>query len=406
MPLEPDVGIPTAPSGPLDDVLAGVSCVRLAEGDTQVSVGWLRAGGDGLIVTASVDEGVVGHTRFWCDAQQWCDWLAPSLPVSSWDALPPAWQASAASLTLAVGSARADTSPEAVADAQDVGDVAERGSGSVVAGAAEGACDTASWPRATTLAPAQVETAWRVGMVLHRAGRRLALMYLDGATAWLRERCRQATPGDTALDPSGLPTRRCALAAGWATLPRAQCERLQVGDAVLLDVAADIASGEYWLLDGDHAIAMRDGMPLDHRVIPFDGTDAGPPGGTLSTGAASHPDAAIVRLSALVAERQFPIPLLTAWRTGSDATFQCEAAACALPADRVTLLRDDSPWATGRLLRFEDGRLAVCIDGMIGAPAASHAIEVSPSEHGTPACDDFPSDISGRDRMGVHPETT
>jgi hypothetical protein len=275
-----------------------------------------------------------------------------------------------------------------------------------VTDATDAASDTASWPRATAVAPAQVDTAWRVGMVLRRDGRRLVLMYVDGATSWLRERCRRATPRDTALDPSGLPARRCALVAGWATLPRAQCERLQVGDAVLLDVAADIASGEYWLVDGDRAIAMRGGSPLDHRVVHLDGTDADPSGDTVSTGAASHPEAVIVRLAALVAERQFPIPWLTAWRSGNDAVSQSEATACALPADRITLQRDDAPWATGRLLRFEDGGLAVCIDGMIGAPTADGAIDAAPPEHGMPICDDFPSDISGRDRMGVHSETT
>ncbi|MDN4572320.1 hypothetical protein DBB29_02160 [Pandoraea cepalis] len=366
----------------------GVACVAFVEGDTEVRVGWLRAGGEGLVVTARVDEGVVGQTRFWCDARQWCDWLAPSLPVPSWDALPPAWRASAASLTLATGDASADMSLDAVA------------------GAADAACDTTSWPRATALAAADVETAWRVGVVLQRGGRRLALMYLDGATSWLRERCRRATPGDTALDPSGLPTRRCALVAGWATVLRAQCERLQVGDAVLLDVAAHIAGGEYWLVDSDRAVAMRDGRPLDRRVLQLDDTNASPSDDTLSTAAGARQEAATVRLSALVAERQFPIPFLTAWRSGNDAVSQSDAIACALSADRITLLRDDTPWAAGRLLRFDDGRLAVCIDSMIGASAANASFEVALAEGDAPGERDSPRAISGRDRMGVHPETT
>ncbi|WP_449413592.1 hypothetical protein [Pandoraea soli] len=370
---ESDVGFMTGPlPGPLDAALMGVGCVAFVEGDTQVRVGWLLAGGDGLVVTARVDEGVVGQTRFWCDAQQWSDWLAPSLPVPSWDALPPAWRASAASLTLATGDVSADTSLDAAVSAADA------------------ARDTGSWPRATALAPADVETTWRVGMVLQREGRRLALMYLDGATSWLRERCQRATPDGTALDPSGLPTRRCALVAGWATLPRAQCERLQVGDAVLLDAAAHIAGGEYWLVDGDCAMAMRDGQPLDRRVLQLDGTNASSPHDTLSTAAGARQDAATVHLTALVAERQFPIPLLTAWRSGNDAVSQSEAIACALSADRITLLHDDSPWAAGRLLRFDDGRLAVCIDSMIDASTANASFEVALTERDAPGERDSP----------------
>ncbi|BDD91094.1 hypothetical protein PanNE5_05340 [Pandoraea sp. NE5] len=389
MPLEPDVGfIAASTPGPLDEALMGAACVEFVEGDTEVRVGWLRAGGDGLVVTARVDDGLVGQTRFWCDAQQWRDWLAPNLPVPSWDALPPSWRASAASLTLATGDVSADMSLDAAVSAADA------------------ARDTSSWPRATDVAAAEVETAWRVGMVLQREGRRLALMYLDGATSWLCERCRRATPGDTALDPSGLPTRRCALVAGWATLPSAQCEHLQVGDAVLLDVAAHIAGGEYWLVDGDRAMAMRDGRPLDRRVLQLDDTNASPPDDTLSTAAGARQGAATVRLSALVAERQFPIPFLTAWRSGNDAVSQSEAIACALSADRITLLRDDTPWAVGRLLRFDDGRLAVCIDSVIGAFAANASLEVALTEGDAPGERDSPRAISGRDRMGVHPETT
>ncbi|WP_130024996.1 hypothetical protein [Pandoraea sp. XY-2] len=72
----------------------------------------------------------------------------------------------------------------------------------------------------------------------------------------------------------------------------------------------------------------------------------------------------------------------------------------------MTLLRDDSPWAAGHLLRFDDGRLAVCIDSMIGASVENASVDVALTEHDTPGERDSPGDISGRDRMGVHPETT
>ncbi|WP_150561787.1 hypothetical protein [Pandoraea bronchicola] len=349
----------------MDDLLTGEGSLAFTEGDMQVRVGWLRAGGDGLIVTARVDEGVIGQTRFWCDAQQWCNWLAPTLPVPSWDALPPAWHASAASLTLATGGVR-DLSGESGGPSNDALREAQLDTR-----------DVTSWPCATSLSQDDVEPAWRVGMVLQREGRQLALTYLDGAISWLRERCKRATPCDVPLDPAGWPERRCALVAGWVVLPAAQCGDLHPGDAVLLDMAADIERGEYWLVDGDHAIAMRDGQRSDRPVVQFDSTDA-------------------ARWYAVIAERRFPIPLLMAWRSGIAVTSFRLPAAGVLHAGRITLWSERLPRADGRLLRFEDGRLAVHIEGEAAARIA----------RGTAACDDPSGDISGRDLMGVHPAAT
>lgn len=390
---EPEDG-PTGAPGPLDDALAGDGCVTFVEHETQVRVGWLHAGGEGLIVTARVDEGVVGQTRFWCDAQQWCDWLAPSLPVPSWDALPPAWRASAVALTLATGGAADGGAGDATGDAanavHDTHDTAHDMHDT------HDMHDPASWPRATALTRASVETTWRVGMVLRRDGRELTLLYLDGATAWLRERCEWATPCDALLDPSGLPERRCALLAGWVALSAAQCEQLQVGDAVLLDVAADVASGEYWLVDGDRAIAMRDGRPLDRRVVQLGDAHDGTLGDTASTAVDACASTALLRLEALVAERRFPIPWLIAWRTGGGATSQYAPAECALQVGQITLRCNGAAWAAGRLLRFEDGRIAVRIDARMPTQIACGASTFA----------DPDGDISGGDPMGVHPETT
>lgn len=330
---------PTASPGPLDDLLTGEGSLTFVESDTQVRVGWLRAGGDGLVVTARVDEGVIGQTRFWCDAQQWCDWLAASLPVPSWDDLPPAWHASAASLTLAAGGA---------GERRDLMDLSGGTSNDAARETRLDACETSTWPSATALSRECVETTWRVGMVLQREGRQLALTYLDGAHAWLRERCRRATPCDVPLDPAGWPERQCVLVAGWVALPATQCDGLHAGDAVLLDVAADIERGEYWLVDGDYAVAMCDGQPSDRHVVQFDHTET-------------------ARWFAVVAERRFPIPLLMAWRSGVPVAPHRETATCALHAGRIALWHARSPWASGRLLRFEDGRLAVHIDEKNGA---------------------------------------
>ncbi|AJC21159.1 hypothetical protein [Pandoraea pulmonicola] len=335
-----------AASGPLDDVLTGASgCVAFAAPGMDVRVGWLRTGGDGLVVTARVDEGVVGAVRFWCDAQQWRDWLAPLLPVPLQGTLPPEWQTLATSLTLAADFVDDDV-PFADATASP-----------------------AAWPCATSVAPGHVATAWRTGMVLERAGRRLALAYLDGATSWLRTRCLAAQESDAPLDPAGLPQRRCALAAGWATLPSSQCDALRDGDAVLLDVAAEIEDGESWVLDDDFAIGLRDAAPSGRGVV-FDGAD----GNTLDA-AASRPS--MTRLTAVIAERPFPVPLLMAWRAGRVDGVSPACRGGALPgaqAAHVVLSRDGAPWTTARLLRFGDGRLAVRIDGGLG-------------NHGDPPCE-------------------
>ncbi|MFK0378466.1 hypothetical protein [Pandoraea sp. NPDC090278] len=337
----------------LEGVLTGAGCVRFIEGETEVRVGWLHAGGDGLVVTARVDEGVVGQTHFWCDAGQWADWLGDRLPVPSWDALPPDWQASAASLTFATEGAaiEGEEDPEREATAGSASDT-ER---SVVAMRREGPDTSAtptSWPRVTVITRESVETTWRIGIVLQREARRLALMHLDGVTSWLTDRCQRAVPCDAPLDPSGVPTRRCILAVGWAELPASLCDRLREGGAVLLDVVADVASGEHWLLDGARCIAMRDGQPSGRNVVMPDL----PTPGAVDGGAVS-----CTRLVAVIAEKALPVPSLAAWHLGR-ATSHARAPQNVLSAARIALWRDGTPWVNGRLLRFGDGRLAVQID--------------------------------------------
>ncbi|WP_150575688.1 hypothetical protein [Pandoraea aquatica] len=348
-PSTQDVGVA------LEGVLAGSGCVRFNEGGTEVRVGWLYAGGDGLVVTARVDEGVVGQTRFWCDARQWADWLGDRLPVPSWDALPPDWQASAASLTFATEGVdtEGEDDPQREAMTGRAWDTEKR------AAATHRECPDAqaapaaptSWPQVTTMTREPVETTWRIGIVLQREARRLALMHLDGVTSWLTDRCQHALPSDTPLDPSGLPTRRCILAAGWGELPASLCDRLRGGGAVLLDVAADVASGEYWLLDGTRGIAMRDGQPSGRHVAMPD----------IATSDAGDGAAPCTRLVAVIAERALSIPSLAAWHLGR-ATSHEHAPQSVLSAAHVALWRDGTPWVNGRLLRFGDGRLAVQID--------------------------------------------
>ncbi|AKM31266.1 hypothetical protein AB870_15735 [Pandoraea faecigallinarum] len=340
---------------PLEDLLTGAGCMTFAQGDTEVRVGWIYAGGDGLVVTANVDDGVAGRIRLWCDARQWVDWLADDLPVPSWEALPAAWQASAASLTLAIGAGPVDGETPADSPLRS------------------------SWPKAESLAPERIALAWRMGIVLQRGGRRLALPYLDGATSWLRERCRRATRCDTPLDPKGYPMRRCAMAVGWTDLPASLCDNLREGGAVLLDVAADVSTGEYWLIDGLHAIAMRDGQPAERRTVSLEAA-------RMEADDANGDATRCARLLAVIAEREIPIPWLIAWRAGQETPPETTARNTTA-AGHITLWRDGAPWAGGRLLRFGDGRLAVQLEPTPGTSTDTpHA----------------PEAISGRDRMGGH----
>lgn len=337
----------------LEGVLAGTGCVRFIEGETEVRVGWLRTGGDGLVVTARVDEGVVGQTHFWCDTGQWAEWLGDRLPVPAWDALPPDWQASAASLTLATQGAdiECEEDPEREATPGSALDP-ERSAGAMRRECPDTFATSTSWPQATVITRESVETTWRIGIVLQRGARRLVLMHLDGVTSWLTDRCQRAVSCDAPLDPSGFPTRRCILAAGWTELPASLCDRLREGGAVLLDVAADVASGEYWLLDGARGVAMRDGQPSGRHVVMSDLAAAG----AVSAGAAS-----CTRLVAVIAEKALPVPSLAAWHLGR-ATSHERATQNVLSAALIALWRDGKPWGNGRLLRFGDGRLAVQID--------------------------------------------
>ncbi|AJP56496.1 hypothetical protein UC34_04735 [Pandoraea vervacti] len=379
----------------LEDLLAGRGCVVFNEDDTEVRVGWMFTGGDGLVVTAHVDEGVVGQIRFWCDAQQWADWLAEDLPVATWEDLPPPWHASAASLTLATGGPPPTD-----------GDTSET------------TMPRASWPKAVSISRAHVDRQWRVGIMLSRDGRRLTLPLLDGATAWLRERCQHAMPCDTPLDPKGYPMRRCAMAVGWSELPASLCDSLSGGGAALLDVAADVCSGEYWLIDGAYAIAMRDGQPVQRRVVLIEpmGKATGVAGdgarseaegeatgatrattgettGETTSGAAKaermeegvrNGDVArCVRLLAVIAEKEIPLPWLMAWRKGHE-TSPSPTGQETMTAGHIALWRDGSHWADGRLLRFGDGRLAVQVDPGLATPAAANGMSET---------------ISGRDPM-------
>ncbi|MGC7406716.1 hypothetical protein ACPWR0_22310 [Pandoraea pneumonica] len=378
--MRPDMRTPDAAvSHPLGNSLGGADSVRFDQGDLQVQVGWLRVGGDGLVVTARVDRGPVGELRFWCDTQQWCDWLAPWLPVPSFDVLPQAWHEIAMSLTFA--------------DGRDVEDDDDDEGGALAL--------ADSWPSATQLTRGTATVDWRIGIVLQREGKRLALAWLtredaqEKASAWLRERCARAAPCAQPLDPAGVPQRHGLLVAGWTDISGEQWGALGGGDAVMLDKWADVASGAYWVIDGDYALAYPGNGPSTRGAV------ARPEVLRLDGPCEASEGLATARVFAVLTTRPFPVPMLDAWRAGQlPDTFARGASrggtsSCTEPAlhmTHVTLWRNDIPCGAGRLLRFDDGRLAVCLDGEDDKSITGH---------------DNPQRLtnSGGDPMGVHPLT-
>ncbi|WP_087723570.1 hypothetical protein [Pandoraea sp. PE-S2T-3] len=362
--MHPDAGVAMG-GGIADeifgDMLGGGGSVHFAQGDLQVQAGWLRVSGEGLIVTARVDEGTVGEVRFWCDEQQWRDWLAPWLPVPSFEALPQAWHDIAASLTLASN------------DVDHGGD---------------------AWPQAIRLASGTADAAWRIGVVLQRDGRRLALAWMGGAASWLRERCERAEMASEPIDPAGLPHRECLLVAGWADISRAQCDALRAGDAVMLSKSADVTKGAHWVIDGDFALSFR-GDLTGHPAAPASGADVFRLTPVNVNRGDVTPDAlSLVRIFATLCAKPFPVPVLNAWRTGElpAAGAIHSPAEPALHMSRVTLWRDGAAWAMARLLRFENDQLAVCLEGERENGDTSHVSTQSRAN-------------SGGDLMGVHPQT-
>ncbi|VVD84436.1 translocation protein in type III secretion [Pandoraea iniqua] len=377
------------------DMLGGGGSVHFAQGDLQVQAGWLRIGGEGLIVTARIDEGTVGEVRFWCDTQQWREWLAPWLPVPTFDALPEAWHDIAASLTLASNPASDGGCGGSTGDGDDGG----RGGD--------------AWPQATRVTPSTVGLAWRVGVVLHRDGRRLALAWIDGAASWLRERCERAEIDSEPIDPAGLPQRECLLVAGWADISRERCDALRAGDAVILSKSADVAKGAYWVIDGDYALSFP-GAHAGQRapasgveVLRLNPANVNPE--DVTTDAPS-----LVRIFAMLSAKPFPVPVLNAWRTGQlpAAPSDLSPTEPALHMNHVTLWRDGAARASARLLCFEDGQLAVCLEGERGGETLDNTLDNTFEDTFDNAFDDTLCDIaqspanSGGDPMGVHPLTS
>ncbi|MDI2590448.1 type III secretion system cytoplasmic ring protein SctQ [Pseudomonas sp. 681] len=169
-------------------------------------------GGDGLIVHAEVLNQPV---RFWIAAAHWCRWVRPMLDVPHWSAVPPELHDVLASWTLA--SAGAGLADSAVA-----------------------------WPTATTLEAAKVEAAPHWCLCFAQEDRQLQAWVLEAPLQWLDSLSQLFQPMDTqhASDRRTLPV---ALIAGWSPVDRSTLERLQPGDALLLQHAYRATEGQVGL---------------------------------------------------------------------------------------------------------------------------------------------------------------
>ncbi|WP_027212196.1 type III secretion system cytoplasmic ring protein SctQ [Burkholderia sp. WSM2232] len=177
-----------------------------------VSFGYRQLGGEGLILNLSVNGRDV---RAWVAEAEFCNWVAPVLTAPSFDAFP-------VDLTAAVA---------AWALAPFAGFVLERDLGLVAVSAiARGACPV----------------AFDCTITLAREDARLAIRPLEWDVDVLRH-IAAATPR-AALDAAH--TLSISLVAGWAWLKQYQLEALNTGDAIVLDVAADVNKGEAWMFKG------------------------------------------------------------------------------------------------------------------------------------------------------------
>ncbi|KGS02355.1 FliM/FliN family flagellar motor switch protein [Burkholderia sp. ABCPW 111] len=217
---------------------------RLALGDGALALRFLRAGGDGLILSARTDDGPV---RLWVDAAPWCRWIEPVLSVPHWDAVPVELRGALAAWTCAC------IEP----------DLASFG---------------VSWLRADAIerGACAAEPAWSLRIEREHAA--LDMRIVDAPLAWLERLANGLDPlpddflpvdpqpidlepidlpphspvGSSTMPPrtpphggrAASPALRLSLAAGWSIVDTATLSRVRAGDALLLQHAYAVAQGE------------------------------------------------------------------------------------------------------------------------------------------------------------------
>jgi type III secretion protein Q len=180
-------------------------------GETGLALDHAVCGGDGVVLSLLVNQ---QPARAWVDAEAWCDWLRPRLPVQRIDQIPP-------ELVPLLGE-------WAVLPVQRHAEAAGLRPLRFV-GAEAGQC-------ARVVAPT---------LTLARPDMALSLRLLDWPTDWIEALAR--TMEDRRV-PLVVPPIPMPLAAGWVRLTRAQLRGLKPGDGVVLDQALPVESGHAWLI--------------------------------------------------------------------------------------------------------------------------------------------------------------
>jgi type III secretion protein Q len=184
---------------------------RPGSGGSGVALEQVVCGGHGVVLSLLVNQ---QPARAWVDAQAWCDWLRPRLPVQRFDHIPP-------ELVPLLGEWALLPVQQ---HAQATGLRPLR-----FVGAEAGHC-------ARVVAPT---------LTLIRQDMALSLRLLDWPTDWIEALAR--TMDDRRM-PLMVPPIPMPLAAGWVRLTRAQVRALQPGDGIVLDQALRVEAGHAWLI--------------------------------------------------------------------------------------------------------------------------------------------------------------
>lgn len=180
------------------------------DGEWGLALDHLVCGGDGMVLSLLVDQ---QPARAWVDADAWCDWLRPRLPVQRVDQIPAELMPLLGEWALLPLQQHARTA-------------GLRGLRFV--GAEAGHCARVVSPTLTLL----------------RDGATLTLRLLDWPANWI-----EALAGtmEDRRAPLVVPPIPMPLVAGWVRLTRSRLRALQPGDGIVLDQALPVEAGHAWL---------------------------------------------------------------------------------------------------------------------------------------------------------------